>query len=283
MARPTTYKKNLNLWSHACSILGEYLSNNTLGEWVSMHQLWPWKSTLDECYLSHGENIYECILHSRRKRIRLLKNAPQHLTFDKIADVYEYSGTIYLISTILSISPQQKTSSFDCTVILGDMSIPRPLTREIAQLIRKGRLIVGSDGSEKEGVAHFAWGLLDVNNMIRPLLQFKTPMHGDVDQTTPLCAELLGLFSALHFICSVVSKYNLKRSIIPVYSDCQNAIDASTTPFFISYKSVFLDDSDIRSELHIIYKKFNSTFPSSTSNLIKTTLNQLQPYHLQLD
>lgn len=105
-----------------------------------------------------------------------------------------------MIFTIVPRRSQRNTLSFDYSIILGTAPVPCSLMRKIAKLIRKGHLLFGSGDSEKEGVAYFIWGLLDINNMTRPLLQFKTPVHGDVDQATPLRAELHGLFAALYFV-----------------------------------------------------------------------------------
>ena len=118
---------------------------------------------------------------------------------------------------------------------------------------------MGSDGSEKKGIASFAWGLLDVSNLNSPLIMFKAPVHGDTDQVTPLRAELYGLFSCLYYLDYLQSKYSLHKYRVPVFSDCTNAILAATKPFGISCKSVFLNDSDIRAELRTLFKKLQNS------------------------
>ena len=84
---------------------------------------------------------------------------------------------------------------------------------------------------------------------------FQAPVHGDPEQVTALRAEQFGLFACLHYVHHIVTKYKLKPSHIPVYSDCSNVIIAATQPFYISCKSVLSGDTDIRAELRHIYKK----------------------------
>ena len=256
--RQPLVKKYLKLWKHACKILRELLSTNPLGPWTNMHQTWKWKCTTDEKYLMSDSQVYNCVTSGRRKKFQPISTPPPDLDFCNVADVYTYHSSIILISTENHIASKPKALQFDYSSILGDVNIPRSITRKVAKLIRKGRLIIGSDGSEKEGIAHFAWGLLDLENMTTPFYTFKTPVHGDVDQATPLRAEILGLFACFQFIDSIISKYRLQRYKIPVYSDCQNAILAAITPFFISCKSVFNDDGDIRAELRTWYKRVSN-------------------------
>ena len=246
--------KYLPLWKRACAILNTTLASKPLGEWTSLHQSFQWSATSDELYITNGTETYECVRFGRRKKYELITPEREY-TFNHSADIYRYRDRLYLVSSAHIPSTHSNRNTFDYDTVIGDITLPHSLEKKIAKLIRRNRLIFGSDGSEDKGIGKFSWGMLDTNNLTGTLTMFQAPVHGDQDQVTALRAELFGLFACLHYVHHIVTKFNLKPSHIPVYSDCSNAIIAATQPFYISCKSVLSDDTDIRAELRYIYKK----------------------------
>ena len=75
----------------------------------------------------------------------------------------------------------------------GDAKLSHSVWKKVRKLIRKRRFLLACDGSYKNGVGSFAWGLMDRTNTSAPLLSFLAPLHGDADQTSPLRSELYAL------------------------------------------------------------------------------------------
>ena len=114
------------------------------------------------------------------------------------------------------------------------------------------------DGSYKNGVGSFAWGLRDKNNPSAPLLRFLAPLHGDCDQSSPLRVELYALLGALKMTLAIVSAIpNTQKASIKIYSDCQNAINPTIKSYQIVVKSIFANDSDVKAESRSTYKQIS--------------------------
>ena len=114
------------------------------------------------------------------------------------------------------------------------------------------------DGSYKNGVGSFVWGLPDKKNPSASLLRLLAPLHGDYDQSSPLRAELYALLGALKLTRAVVRAIpNTPKASIKIYSDCQNAINPTIKPYQIAAKSKFANDSDVKAELRTTYKQIS--------------------------
>ena len=138
----------------------------------------------------------------------------------------------------------------------GNTTLPKSIINKLMKLARKKCLLIGCDGSVKNGVGSFSWGVLDRDNQTAPLLSFLAPLHGDFDQSTPLRSELYGLLGALHLTNDIGSRLkHLPADSIKIYSDYQNAINPAKKHHQIAVKSIFADDADIKAEVRSLYKR----------------------------
>ena len=178
------------------------------------------------------------------------------MNLPRVADAYVLKNRVYLVSSCVqpaSIKPKtmhQYESSF------GNTTLPKSIINKLMKLARKRRLLIGCDGSVKNGVGSFSWGVLDRDNQTAPLLSFLAPLHGDFDQSTPLRSELYGLLGALRLTNDIGSRLkHLPADSIKIYSDCQNAINPAKKHHQIAVKSIFADDADIKAEVRSLYKR----------------------------
>ena len=109
--------------------------------------------------------------------------------------------------------------------------------------LRKNRILYGSDASvNDDGRGAFARDLKDRDNPNNMLLKYHSPIHGDHDQIHSTRGEMFGALECLRHIIYIMSKYS-------------SAIQIASNPFYLSFKKTFDKDADIKTELHIHYKR----------------------------
>ena len=104
----------------------------------------------------------------------------------QVADVYVSKSCIYLVPSCVQPVSLQTIAQDPYESSFGNTTLPKSIKHKIMKLARKKRLLIGCDGSVKNGVGSFAGGVMDRNNQTAPLICFIAPLHGDFDQSTPL-------------------------------------------------------------------------------------------------
>ena len=137
-------------------------------------------------------------------------------------------------------------------------TLPYRLETKIVRLLRKNRLIYGSDATFKDGYGAFAWGILDKSNPKAPLLKSHAPLHGVPDQNHSTRGELFGLLGCMRHILYMqkIYKFNVKKKIrIYIYTDSSSSISIIKKKFSISSINCVENDSDIKAEVRHAYKR----------------------------
>lgn len=112
--------------------------------------------------------------------------------------MYFYHKRPYLVSSSppITLIKLKKANPYQLT--FGDTTLPRSLEKKIVKLIKRKQVIIGCDGSVKHGVGAYVYGILNKEQQKSPLIQYLTPLHGDLDQSTPLRAEMMALLGERH-------------------------------------------------------------------------------------
>jgi len=105
-----------------------------------MHQTWLWKSTTDEQYITDGTRTLQRTREGRRPQYELLHSQPSSLEFPLLADIYEYHGSHYLVSTCKSVSNDSNTKKFDHSTIFGNISLPKSVEKKLSNLFENAVL-----------------------------------------------------------------------------------------------------------------------------------------------
>ena len=89
------------------------------------------------------------------------------------------------------------------------------------------------------------------------MIQFFTPLHGDIDQSTPLRAEMMALLGSLRLVLKLSKRHKLPKDCIRIYTDCKNAILPAIKKYQLTARDIFADDSDVKAELRSTYKQIS--------------------------
>ena len=172
------------------------------------------------------------------------------MNLPRVTDMNVLKSRVYLVSSCIQPVSIQTGPTNQYASSFGNTTLPISIKHKIMKLARKKRLLIVCDGSVKNGVGSFAWGVLDQDNQTAPLISFLAPLHGDFDQSTPLQSELYDLLGALRLANDIcINLKNLPADSIKIYPDCQNAINPAKKNHQIAVKSIFADDSDIKAEV----------------------------------
>ena len=147
---------------------------------------------------------------------------------------------------------------------LPDHILPQRLEKKISKLLKKSRLIYGSDASIKDNCGAFAWGILDWSNQSAPLVHFTAQLYGDEDQVHSTRGELFGILFYIRHISYLKSKYKIgirNKIQVFIYTDSDSSIQITTSRFFLTSKTALDNDSDIKAEVRRIYKKYSKLIP----------------------
>jgi hypothetical protein len=110
---------------------------------------------------------------------------------------------------ILQFLPMQTTQDA-YSLCLPNHILPYRLEKKIVKLLRKHRLIYGSDASVKDGRGSFAWGIMDRQNPTSTLIQFNAQLHGDSDQIHSTRGEMFGLLACMKHIEYIKQKFKIR-------------------------------------------------------------------------
>ena len=80
------------------------------------------------------------------------------------------------------------------------------------KLLKKNRLLYGSDAIVNEGMGGFVWGILDKQNTLLFLMKSHAPVHGTSEQTHSTHNELFGLLACLWRVAYLKEKYSVKSN-----------------------------------------------------------------------
>ena len=107
-----------------------------------------------------------------------------------------------------------------------------------------------------DGRGAFAWGIKDRDNPNHMLISSHAPIHGDSDQIHSTRGEMFGVLGCIRQIQYITKKFKYKpKQKIPIYTDSSSTIQIVQTPYYLSFKSTFDDDVDIKTELRTNFKR----------------------------
>lgn len=99
-------------------------------------------------YIADGVTNYKCITFGRRRKYEQVLDATEIPPFINNADIYWYGDSLYLYSSTQLSPIRSDKPAFDYSTNYGYIVLPHSVEKKIAKLLRRGRLIFGSDGSE---------------------------------------------------------------------------------------------------------------------------------------
>ena len=216
------------------------------------HKKWIWKSNSSGSIISNTTTTFV------RKLYIVLNHNPSILPYG--ADVIMKRD----IPRLLSILAEQiEVHSAHCDIydkFFGKHTLPKKVEKKIAWLLKKERLLYGSDASvNNKFCGSFAWGIIDRTNKNYMFIKSHAPLHEDIDQIHSRRGELFGILGCMRHLDYIISKYKLKlQHKVSIYTDSQSSIKIAKTPAYISYKEIFCSDTGIKFEVRSLYKKLHS-------------------------
>lgn len=256
----TCPKGHEKLWKRACHVLQTHLSTNRLGSWKKKTQEWQWKTNHNSSYIIHP-NLGCFKLFQARYRSYYIKSNEDagKCTFD--ADAHYNRDKLVLMSKDVKVIPAFVAPKDQFKFFFEDHKMPPAFERKILKLLKKNRLLYGSDATVNEGMGGFAWGILDKQNTSALLLKSHAPVHGTNEQTHSTRGELFGLLACLRHVAYLKEKYSVKfnkKIKIYVYTDSSSSISIAKTPFYLTSKTASDNDSDIKCEVRAFFKKLKN-------------------------
>ena len=215
---------------------------------ISSHQTCTWKTNADKSVLQNGNNFF--IKNSARGRPSYTpcSNTSQYSCSCPV-DIYYERNKLRIFSTNKTdkIAPKNRPDVYN--TILPNHQLPTKVEKKIVTLIKKNRLLYGSDASIKNNKGSFAWGILDRQNITSPLIQYHAHIHGDEEQVHSTQGELFGLLACMRHILYLKNKYKVfirKQIKIFIYTGSTSSITIATKNPILSSKSALDNDSDIK-------------------------------------
>ena len=230
------------------------LSSRPLGQWTSLSQQFIWKSNSTGTILAGPPGTYHRT--STKGQIRYTKVSASKAILPYDADVHFYRDRLRFHGARVDPIILTNNTSDVYAKFFGSNVSPNSLEKKLFKLIKKNRLMYGSDASvNDDGRGAFAWGIKDRDNPDNMLIQTNSPLHGDIDQIHSTRGEMFGVLACIRHIQHVLSKFKYKPKYkIPIYTDSTSTIQIATNPFYLSFKNTFDDDVDIKTELRTHYK-----------------------------
>ena len=247
--------KFMNLWKQACRRMQISLSNRPLGQWTNLSQQFLWKANSSGTILAGPTGTYHRTSTKGKAKYIKVHEAQAVLPYD--ADAYMYRNTLRFSGARVDPVILTESTKDVYTKFFGSNANPPSLEKKLIKLIKKNRLMYGSDASvNDDGKGAFAWGIKDRDNPDHMLIQAHAPIHGEADQIHSTRGEMFGVLACIRHIQYVLSKLNHKpKHKIPIYTDSASTIQIAKNPFYLTSKNTFDDDVDIKTELRTHYKK----------------------------
>ena len=166
---------------------------------------------------------------------------------------------IYAADVVETVAPTIESSVFD--EFFESHVLPDKLEKKIVKLIKKNRIIYGSDATFDKGYGAFAWRILDKDNNNNTLVKYHSPLHGCPSQNHSTRGELFGILGCLRHISYLHHKYKFpvrKKVRVYIYTDSSASISILKGKNFLSTSSAVEDDYDIKAEVRHAYRYLHS-------------------------
>ena len=247
--------KFLPLWKQACRKFQQALDTRRLGRWINQSQSWQWTSNASGTILSDESATYIRTSANGRTRYILSERTPSILPYPADVDTQRNKPKLLGIHTE-NIDFENETVNY-FKPFYENHELPRKVEKKILRLMKKKRLIYGSDASVNEDFfGSFAWGISDKYNENNTLIKFHAPVHGDTDQIHSTRGELFGILGCMQHISYILQKYKTTiKHKITIFTDSQSSIDIANAHTSVTYKNTFEDDIDIKTEVRVLYNK----------------------------
>ena len=248
-------EKYLPLWRQACNRLQQALKCRPLGNWINRSQRWKWQSNLSGSVITNNEKTYTRQSINGRYKYILFNKSHSILPYD--ADVCMKRGYPRLLCVFADKIIPEINSFNPYKSFFENHTLPKQVEKKIVRLIKKRRLIYGSDASVNDKFqGSFAWGILDKSNENNIFVKYNAQVHGDRDQIHSTRGELFGILGCMRHIDYILTKYKpILKKKIPIYTDSKSSIQIAKTPLYLSYKNAFCNDADIKAEVRSMFEK----------------------------
>ena len=243
------------LWNRVCKRICLRLETHRLGAWYRKNQCWKWKCDVQRKYLEGPDGTY-ARRDGRYGEYYEKSPVPDNTCFPCDTDIDYTRKRIRIMSSDIDIVPSVKPSKDIYGAFFEDHTLPRRVEKKIARLVRKGRVIYGSDATVQSGKGAFAWGLMDKCNNKSTIIKYHAPFHGHPDQTHSTRGELFGLLGCLRHIWYISQQYyipKIRKIMIYVYTDSMASIKIAGKKLILSTKNSVENDADIKAEVQYFF------------------------------
>ena len=244
-----------------CPVLQHVINRAPLGIVKrKSHQIWSWKISDDNKFLSSNRNMYKLI--GSIKNGRLEKDTycvDIRRRSSRCADVRWCKGEPKVIAVYPKIrifaEEEQNDSFFKYRDLWGKVDLCGYDFETVLKMISENNILGATDGSNKNGNSVCAWGIgnKDGDLIVKGRNQLKV-QRMDANSTR---SEIVAILAFVTYISHVVAQNDVKEmktKKIPVYVDSKNAIECAYEEHVHTMKSVVLNDIDVRLELETVLK-----------------------------
>ena len=244
-------------WSQWSSFLKSYitplLSAHPLGSWVSQsHQTWLWSKSDYHIYGPNSQTYVLTYTSTRNLRYEPIPSSPPPPSTTPV-DVLVYSShLVELSSSPIQIIPQPISPPFSFQYLQYHPQFLRQGQSGIVKYLKKGKLLVATDGSAFTGVKA-AFGVCIAKPSGKLLYQNHGPVWGDPEYLASDRAELTALLAAISFLHTIIDSNSLSLSKpVTIYTDSEISISIIKKSL-TRITDTFLNNIDLILELQQFY------------------------------
>ena len=158
----------------------DHLHTHRLGKWSTQKQSWNWKISDCSSYVVHPKLGSFELNHSRYKSFYgACDSVPVQCKIE--ADMYIKRDRLLLLSQSLEIHAEKPNTLDPLNLFFENHNLPKRMEKKIVRLMKKNRIMYGSDASVKDGSGGFTWGLMETENSHHMLAKSNAPIHGNAE------------------------------------------------------------------------------------------------------
>ena len=243
-----------HLWSsYLSTYIAPILIHHPLGSWTAKsHQRWLWHKHGPHVFGPNQQTYSLASALTRHHRYTPSPSLPLPPASVPVDVTINNTSLFVISSTPINIPPTPSASAFDFSFLQYHPEFLRQGMRGIVKYLRKGKLLVATDGSAFPGIkASFGFCLAKPSGKV--LYRNHGPVWGDKEYLASDRAELTALLSALTFLHQIIDNHVLTiTKAITFYTDSKASI-ALITGSSSRISSTFDNNHDLVLELKNFY------------------------------
>ena len=224
------------LWKKSCTCIQSHLRTHRLGKWIRHNQQFRWWSNISQTSICFDNSTYYNLTSGRYGDYFATTHEKSQCYVN--VDVVKKRGKLIICGSESPVFSIDESPSSTLNKCFESHELTRRIEKKICRLIKKNRLIYGSDTTFQNGYGAFAWGVLDRDNSTNTFLRSHAPLHGHSHQNHSTRGELFGLLGCLRHIHYLHAKYQISmKKKIPIYIYTDSAASISILKRKVSYST----------------------------------------------